>query len=70
MRKPATQHPEVPDALIEALETVLARLWQGEFYDYYHGGGDAEPDQEEHCFLELEVIRHWLDYAEEDCGRG
>ena len=35
MRKQATQHPEVPNALIEALETVLARLWQGEFYDYY-----------------------------------
>lgn len=70
MRKQASKQAKVPDALIEALETLLARLWEGERYDYYHGGGAAEPDRENHFFLTLEVIRHWLDYAEEDCGRG
>ncbi len=70
MSKKSTKQPEVPDALIDALEAVLARIWESERYDYYHGGGSAEPDRENHFLLKLEVIRHWLDYVEEDCGRG
>ena len=32
MRKQASKQAKVPDALIEALETLLARLWEGERY--------------------------------------
>ena len=70
MRKRATKQPTVPDALIDALEAVLARTWESECYDYYHVGGSDESHREDHFFLKLEVIRRWLDYAEDDCGRG
>jgi hypothetical protein len=62
--------PIVPDELIDALEAVLACLWSAEFDDYHANGGDAHPDAGQHLFPRLEVIRHWLDYVEEDCGRG
>ena len=70
MHKKSIKRPEVPDALIDALEAVLARLWQDELYDYHHGSGTAEPDRRNHFCLKLEVIRRWLNYVEEDCGRG
>lgn len=70
MRHKAPQKPEVPDTLIDALEAVLARLWAEERCDYFDDGGPAGPDRENHFILKLEVIRHWLDYVEEDCGRG
>jgi len=70
MRHKAPQQPEVPDTLIDALEAVLARLSAEERCDYLYDGGPTEPDRENHFFLKLEVIRQWLDYVEEDCGRG
>lgn len=69
MRKKSTKQPVVPDELIDALEGVLERFWSCEFHDF-HGSGLPEPEREGHFFLKLEVIRHWLDYVEEDCGRG
>jgi hypothetical protein len=70
MSKQAAKSPVVRDDLIDALEAVLAHLWHDEFIDYRLSGGNAQPEGEEHFFLQLEVIRHWLDYVEEDCGRG
>ena len=70
MSKKSTKQPKVPDALIDALEIILARDWERERYDYYHCNGSGEPGRKDHFFLNLEVIRHWLDYVEEECGRG
>ena len=70
MRHKAPHQPEVSDVLIDALEAVLARLWVAERCDYFDDGGPPGPDRDNHFFLKLEVIRHWLDYVEEDCGRG
>ena len=70
MNKKPTKQPKVSDALIDVLETVLARDWERERYDYYHSIGSGEPGRKDHFFLKLEVVRHWLDYVEEECGRG
>ena len=64
------RHPVIPDSLIDALEAVLARCWSDEFFAYHSGGSPGTPDQLPHFFTRLEVIRHWLDYVEEECGRG
>ena len=70
MRRKSIRQPKVPDVLIDALEAVLARLWAAERCDYFDDGGPTGPDRENHFFLKLEFIRHWLNYVEEDCGRG
>ena len=70
MHKKPIKCPKVPGALIDALEVVLARLWEGERLDYHSGDDLAEADRQNHFFLNLEVIRQWLDYVEEECGRG
>jgi hypothetical protein len=61
MRRKSIRQPKVPDALIDALEAVPARLWAEERCDYLDDGGLAGPDRENHFFLKLEVIHHWLD---------
>ena len=70
MHKKPIKCPKVPGALIDALEVVLARLWEGERLDYHYGDDLGDPDRQQHFFLKLEVIRLWLDYVEEECGRG
>lgn len=70
MRRTRPKQPLVSDELIDALEAVLAYLWTAEWLDYRAGGGGTRPGTAEHVFLKLEVIRRWLDYAEEHCGRG
>jgi len=69
MHKKPIKQPRVPNALIDALEAVLARLWEDERLDYL-GNDLGEPERQNHFFLKLEVIRQWLDYVEEECGRG
>jgi len=70
MRRTPSKQPLVSDELIDALEAVLAYLWTAELLDYRAGLGGTRPGAGEHVFPKLEVIRRWLDYVEEDCGRG
>lgn len=70
MPKKSIKQPVVPDELIDALESVLERFWSCEFHDFHDGSDPEGADRQGHFFLKLEVIRHWLDYVEEDCGRG
>jgi len=70
MPKKPIKQPKVPNALIDALEAVLARLWEDERLYYHYGRDLSEQDRQNHFFLKLEVIRLWLDYVEEQCGRG
>ena len=46
MRRNPIKQPKVPDALIDALEVVLARLWEGERLDYHYGDDLGEPDRQ------------------------
>ena len=68
MRKKAAYQAEVPDALIDALEAILAYIWEDECYDYHHCCL-AGPERERHIFLKLEVMRHWLDAVEDEISR-
>lgn len=70
MSKPTVKQPVVTDELIAALETVLERLWRDELIAYRQRDEEPQSDGGDHFFLQLEVIRHWLDYVEEDCHRG
>jgi len=69
MNKKPVRSPWVSDALIDSLEAVLTRYWSAEFHDY-HAAGRGNLERPGHIFLHLEVLRAWLDYVEEDCGRG
>jgi hypothetical protein len=68
-KKPRPEAP-VPDDLIHALEAVLARFWEPESYDYYHCASPCDPERVNHFFLDLEAIREWLDYVEDELGLG
>ena len=67
---PNTKPHPVPDSLIEALEAVLAHWWSDERRDYEEWHSEDTPRRPPHIFTALEVIRRWLDYLEEESGRG
>lgn len=70
MRKTRRPDAPVPDELIHALEAVLARFWERESNDYHHGTSPCDPERVNHFFLDLEAIREWLDFVEEELGLG